>query len=74
MERGTIYPSWRYHPSGQSRLIHHAAEDDALTPDWSDRDVRFTAVPVSAPVVSDTPDEPVEQVKKRGPGRPRKAE
>jgi hypothetical protein len=79
MERGSIYPSWRYHPSGASKLIRTVAEDAALEPEWSDADVRLSAAPepVSAPVVSDTielaveQDSPVEPPKRK-PGRPRK--
>ena len=39
MERGTIYPSWRYHVDGRSVLCRDAAQDADLE-DWSDADVR----------------------------------
>lgn len=43
-ERGSIYPSWRYHPDGRSTLCTSPDEDDALGEEWSDRDVRWTQV------------------------------
>lgn len=28
------YPSWRYHATLPARLVHNAAEDEALGPEW----------------------------------------
>lgn len=73
MERGSIYPSWRYHPDGSAVLCHDAKQDAELGDAWSDRDVRWqprNGVPVLAD--DEHPEgEPVE-VPKRKPGRPRK--
>jgi len=73
MERGSIYPSWRYHVDGRSLLCKDAAQDAELE-DWSDKDVRWQAPRNGVPVLADDehPEgEPVE-APKRKPGRPRK--
>ncbi len=43
MKRGTIYPSWRYHPDGRAELCLTEKRDEEMGAEWSDEDVRFTA-------------------------------
>ena len=70
MERGTIYPSWRYHTDGRSLLCRDAAHDAELA-DWSDDDVRWT--PVNGTPLPELTAEPNDVPEpKRKPGRPRK--
>lgn len=78
MDRGSIYPSWRHHPSGKSVLIENKAQDDALEPEWSDDSrVLEQAQKRNDVVVFDPPEEPTNgdtsegQPKKRG--RPKKS-
>lgn len=40
MERGSIYPSWRYHRDGRSVLCEGPEQDEQLGSNWSDRDIR----------------------------------
>lgn len=34
LKRGEIYPTWLQHPTGEQKLIHTAAEDAELGPEW----------------------------------------
>ena len=80
MERGSIYPSWRHHPSGKSMLVHSKEEDDALDPEWSDnsRVLEQAQKPVNDVVVFDDPDaeptgdETTTDEPKKPRGRPKK--
>jgi hypothetical protein len=40
MERGSIYPSWRYHKTEPPVLCENAEQDAALGSNWSDKDIR----------------------------------
>ena len=35
------YPSWRYHKSGQSKIVKSKEEDQALGSDWADTPAAF---------------------------------
>lgn len=39
MERGSIYPSWRYHRTEEPVLCTDAAHDAELGDDWNDTNV-----------------------------------
>lgn len=54
MERGSIYPSWRYHADGRSTLCLTRAQDAELGNDWSDADIRGSHP--DAPVVEELVD------------------
>lgn len=71
MERGSIYPSWRYHADGRSQLCKDAAQDAELS-DWSDDDVRGTINGTPLPELTGEPEPEIEEPKKK-PGRPRKS-
>ena len=62
MERGSIYPSWRYHKSLGSVLCTGPEHDKELGDEWSDEDIREFGAPAD-PVESV---EAVEEPKKRG--------
>lgn len=68
MERGSIYPSWRYHTTEAPVLCLDAAQDAALGHDWSDEDIRV--FPQAGDVAAETSiaeDAPTaEAPKKRG--------
>jgi hypothetical protein len=70
MERGSIYPSWRYHVDGRSVKCLDAAQDADLE-DWSDKDVRgqVNGTPID---FDETVEVEVVPEPKRKPGRPRK--
>jgi len=73
MERGSIYPSWRYHVDGRSLLCKDAAQDAELE-DWSDKDVRgqVNGTPIDFDEVVVVVDPEITPEPKRKPGRPRK--
>lgn len=82
MERGSIYPSWRFHPDGRSALCLDAVQDNALGEAWSDADVRSHAGPEvtmaqalesSAPAIDAAPDPPVDDPTPQKRGRKPKA-
>lgn len=77
MERGSLYPSWRYHPDGRSQLVTTADQDAALTPDWSDADVRhhINAVVVVAeePEAPEAEPDTAPETPKKKRGRPKKS-
>lgn len=52
MERGSIYPSWRYHADGRAELCLTPARDEEMGADWSDADIRL--IGDRAPVVDDS--------------------
>lgn len=54
MERGSIYPSYRYHPDGRSVRCESKEQDAALGDEWSDKDVR--GVSIDTPSTDDTAD------------------
>jgi hypothetical protein len=70
MERGSIYPSWRYHVDGRSVKCLDASQDADLA-DWSDEDVRGQINGTPLPELTGEP-EPEDAPKKK-PGRPRKS-
>jgi hypothetical protein len=66
MERGSIYPSWRYHKTEPPVLCEGPEQDAQLGDEWSDEDIREfgapqTDAPAEAPV-----EPPAEEPKKRG--------
>lgn len=76
-ERGSIYPSWRYHATEPPTLCLDAAHDARLGDDWSDKDIRVLNVPAE---LNHTPidfDEaapaPMTDAPKKKPGRKPKA-
>jgi hypothetical protein len=50
MERGSIYPSWRYHKTEPPVLCEGPEQDAQLGDEWSDEDIReFGAPQADAP-------------------------
>lgn len=37
------YPGWRYHASGEKKLVHNEQDDEALGPMWFDSPVKAAA-------------------------------
>jgi hypothetical protein len=74
MERGSIYPSWRYHPDGRAELCLGKDRDDEMGAEWSDEDVRFTKINAGEPSPAPEPEpEPSsDEVEPPRRGRPRK--
>lgn len=61
MERGTIYPSWRYHKTHPPVLCNDAAHDAELGDEWNDTNV----FPAEAEPVAPSPEPEVEAPKRR---------
>lgn len=72
MDRGSIYPSWRYHADGRSELCLTPERDAEMGADWSDKDIRQTsAVVVDTPAL-ETPSVPeTSEAAPKRRGRPR---
>lgn len=71
MERGTIYPSWRYHRTADPVLCNDAAHDAELGDEWADTPAAFE--PAEAEKTGEKqeiPDIPLKPIK---PGRKFKA-
>jgi len=47
------YPSYRYHPSEPPRLVHNAAQDDALGKEWRDTPYPAPDVPTQSVASAD---------------------
>lgn len=48
MERGSIYPSWRYHKTEAPELCRTPERDAEMGDDWSDADIRVFPSSVNA--------------------------
>lgn len=68
MERGSIYPSWRFHPTFSPVLCLTAEQDAELGDDWADSPAAFIAEPEPIPDAVDEsdPHTPEDAPKKRG--------
>lgn len=70
------FPKWKYHKDGRGRIVHSKELEEKLGPDWADAP-HYETHPQSPPGLEDLyfgpPAEvPIEEPKKRGPGRPPK--
>ena len=62
MERGSIYPSWRYHRTEKPELCHTPERDTEMGDEWNDTN-QWPAEPAAEP----------EPAPKKKPGRKPKA-